>query len=79
LSKRRVGFGQVCPIGFVADHLEVLYDIDVEARPGANRRGIELRCTVSFNGRSAVIKALAAIVIDTGGSGASRDARATRP
>jgi len=48
-------------------------------KAGANRRGIELRCTVSFNDRPAVIKALTAIVTDTGGSGASGDARATRP
>ncbi|MHB8328716.1 MAG: ferrochelatase, partial [Acidimicrobiales bacterium] len=30
----------VCPIGFVADHLEVLYDIDVEARAVAEDVGL---------------------------------------
>ncbi|TMD06085.1 MAG: ferrochelatase [Chloroflexi bacterium] len=52
----------VCPIGFVADHLEVLYDIDVEAQAFARERGIELRRTPSLNDRPEFIAALAAIV-----------------
>lgn len=52
----------VCPIGFVADHLEVLYDIDVEAQQWAQDRGVELRRTPSFNDRPVFIEALAAIV-----------------
>ena len=33
------------PIGFVADHLEILYDIDIECREWAEKRGAELvRC-----------------------------------
>jgi protoporphyrin/coproporphyrin ferrochelatase len=54
----------VCPIGFVADHLEVLYDIDIEAMAIAERHGIELRRTRSFNSRPQFITALAAIVRD---------------
>ncbi len=54
----------VCPIGFVADHLEVLYDIDIEAKAAAAKRGIELRRTASFNARPQFITALAAIVRD---------------
>jgi protoporphyrin/coproporphyrin ferrochelatase len=54
----------VCPIGFVADHLEVLYDIDLEAVTFAGERGIELRRTASFNARPDFINALAAIVED---------------
>ena len=60
-SARRI---LVCPIGFVADHLEVLYDIDVEAIPFAGERGIEVRRTASFNARPEFIEALAAIVED---------------
>lgn len=52
----------VCPIGFVADHLEVLYDIDVEAQEWARERGVELRRTASFNDRPAFIEALAEVV-----------------
>lgn len=54
----------ICPIGFVADHLEVLYDIDVEAMRLARERGIELRRTASFNARPEFIEALAAVVRD---------------
>lgn len=54
----------VCPIGFVADHLEVLYDIDIEAMEAARARGIELRRTQSFNARPEFIRALGAIVRD---------------
>ncbi|MDG7011134.1 MAG: ferrochelatase [Nitrososphaerota archaeon] len=33
------------PVGFVSDHLEILYDIDIEAQGWARRRGAELvRC-----------------------------------
>jgi ferrochelatase len=54
----------VCPIGFVADHLEVLYDLDIEAKEFARRRGIELRRTSSLNDRPEFIEALAAVVRD---------------
>ena len=30
----------VCPVGFVSDHLEVLYDIDIEARAVAGAHGL---------------------------------------
>lgn len=54
----------VCPIGFVADHLEILYDLDVEAMAAAKEHSIELRRTESFNARPEFIAALAAIVGD---------------
>jgi ferrochelatase len=52
----------VCPIGFVADHLEILYDLDVEAQAFAREQGLELRRTASFNDRPEFIGALAEIV-----------------
>jgi ferrochelatase len=52
----------VCPIGFVADHLEILYDIDVEAQAWARARGVELRRTASFNDRPEFIEALSEVV-----------------
>jgi ferrochelatase len=64
LERSRVRRALVCPIGFVADHLEILYDIDVEAMAFARERGIELRRTQSFNARPDFIGALAAIVRD---------------
>jgi ferrochelatase len=54
----------VCPIGFVADHLEIQYDIDIEAMAAAREHGIELRRTQSFNARPEFIDALAAVVND---------------
>jgi ferrochelatase len=39
----------VCPVGFVADHLEVLYDLDVEAAGLAGRAGLVFARTPSLN------------------------------
>ena len=52
----------VCPIGFVADHLEVLFDVDVEAQEFCREHQIELRRTEMFNARPEFIDALAAVV-----------------
>ncbi len=54
----------VCPIGFVADHLEILYDLDVEAQAFAREKGIKIRRTASFNARPDFIEALAQVVAD---------------
>jgi ferrochelatase len=54
----------VCPIGFVADHLEILYDLDVEAQAFAREKGIRIRRTRSFNARPEFIDALAQVVAD---------------
>ncbi|MDQ6719235.1 MAG: ferrochelatase [Candidatus Dormibacteraeota bacterium] len=55
----------VCPIGFVADHLEILYDLDVEAQAFAGAHGITIRRTASFNTRPDFITAMAEVVLDT--------------
>lgn len=52
----------VCPIGFLADHLEILYDLDVEAQDFARSRGMRIRRTASFNARPELITALADVV-----------------
>jgi protoporphyrin/coproporphyrin ferrochelatase len=54
----------VCPIGFVADHLEILYDLDVEAQRFARDSAIEVRRTASFNDRPEFIQALSAVTAD---------------
>jgi ferrochelatase len=56
----------VAPIGFVADHLEVLYDIDIEAAKAASRLGIELRRTASPNDDPRFIDVLAGVVRSRG-------------
>ena len=50
------------PIGFVADHLEVLYDIDVEARDRAAELGVTLRRTQLPNADPRFIDVLAAVI-----------------
>jgi len=52
----------VCPAGFTSDHLEVLYDVDVEARRVADEAGVTLARTASINDDPAVMGALAALV-----------------
>ncbi len=49
----------VCPIGFVSDHLEILWDIDVEARERARELGLELDRIESLNDDPAFIHGLA--------------------
>jgi len=52
------------PIGFLCDHLEVLYDIDFEAQQRATELGITLRRSTMPNAAPALIATLAAIVHD---------------
>lgn len=39
----------VCPAGFTADHLEILYDLDIECAAVAHRLGLLWRRTESLN------------------------------
>ena len=49
----------VCPQGFVSDHLEVLYDLDVDARRVAEEAGLAFGRTASIDDEPAVMAALA--------------------
>jgi protoporphyrin/coproporphyrin ferrochelatase len=53
----------VCPCGFVSDHLEVLFDLDVRAREHAADLGTTFARTPSINADPAVLGALADLVI----------------
>ena len=53
----------VCPIGFVADHLEVLYDLDVELAAVAAEWGIGYTRTASLNDDPAFVSVLADVII----------------
>jgi ferrochelatase len=53
----------VCPIGFVADHLEVLYDLDVEVAAAAAEAGLAYARTRSLNDDPAFIDVLADVVM----------------
>jgi protoporphyrin/coproporphyrin ferrochelatase len=50
----------VCPQGFTSDHLEVLYDLDVQARGHAKAKGFGFARTRSVNDDKRVMEALAA-------------------
>lgn len=52
----------VCPCGFVADHLEVLFDIDIEARNLAAELEMEMVRTASPNDDPAFLDMLAGVV-----------------
>jgi ferrochelatase len=54
----------ICPIGFVADHLEVLYDLDVEVAAVAAANGLAYARTASLNDDPIFIAALADLVVD---------------
>jgi protoporphyrin/coproporphyrin ferrochelatase len=52
----------VVPVGFVCDHTEILFDIDVQAAQAARQAGATLRRTESLNTSPTFIAALEAIV-----------------
>jgi len=52
----------VVPVGFVCDHTEILFDIDVQAARAAREAGATLRRTESLNTSATFISALAEIV-----------------
>jgi ferrochelatase len=54
----------VCSAGFVADHLEILYDLDIEARHVAEEAGIAFARTRMPNDDPAFIGALAGVIGD---------------
>ncbi len=54
----------VCACGFVADHLEVLYDLDIEAARRAELAGLAFDRTASVNADPDVMAALADRVIE---------------
>ena len=55
----------MAPIGFVCDHTEILFDIDVQAAQAARNAGAALRRTESLNTSPTFIKALGALVADS--------------
>jgi len=54
----------VASVGFIADHLEILYDIDIEAKEKADALGIELRRTPMLNADPRLARALHALVAE---------------
>jgi protoporphyrin/coproporphyrin ferrochelatase len=62
LHARGVEHVLVCPVGFVSDHLEIRWDIDVEAQEKAAELGMRLERIEMPNADPAFVRTLAAIV-----------------
>ncbi len=62
LHAKGVGKALVAPVGFVSDHLEILWDLEIEAREKAQELGLELERMPSLNDDPAFISALAGVV-----------------
>ena len=58
----------IVPIGFVCDHVEVLYDVDVVYHELAGRLGVRLERTASLNDDPVFVGALTEIARDTAAS-----------
>lgn len=63
----------VCPTGFVSDHLEVLYDVDIECQTTAKELGMHLTRTESLNADPRFLDMLSSVLLrraeDLSGSG----------
>ncbi|HET7374819.1 MAG TPA: ferrochelatase [Gemmatimonadaceae bacterium] len=62
LRQERVRNVLLVPIGFVCDHLEVLYDIDIEAKAKAGSLGMRLERTALPNATPAFVDVLVDVV-----------------
>ncbi|MDG6914507.1 MAG: ferrochelatase [Nitrososphaerota archaeon] len=63
----------IAPVQFLADHLEILYDIDFGAREQAEKEGIYFSRTESLNTSPLFIRALASVVGEALGRSAGGD------
>jgi ferrochelatase len=52
----------ICPIGFIADHLETLYDLDIALKSWADKRGVEISRAPCLNDAPELIEVLAQLV-----------------
>jgi ferrochelatase len=65
LKARGVERVLVCPVGFVSDHLEILWDLDIEARERAAELGLGFGRIRSLNDDPAFVRGLAELVRET--------------
>jgi ferrochelatase len=64
LAKQGYKHMLVAPIGFVCDHVEILFDIDIEARQIAVEHGIQLERIESMNSTPLFIEAVADAIVE---------------
>lgn len=65
LVKKKQTHVLIAPVQFLADHLEILYDVNIGAREQAEKYGIAFARTESLNTSELFIKALADVVKET--------------
>lgn len=63
LAKAGYKYMLVAPIGFVCDHVEILFDIDIEAKEIATEHGIQLERIESMNSNPLFIDAVAEAIL----------------
>lgn len=54
----------IAPVGFIADHVEVLYDLDIGVQRIARAAGVRVERTPMLNDSPALVNALASVVCD---------------
>ena len=52
----------ICPIGFIVDHLETLYDLDIVLKAWADKQGIEISRVPCLNDAPVLIQVLVQLV-----------------
>ena len=52
----------VAPIGFICDHVETLYDIDIELKQLAQTKGVQLERIPMLNASTALVDLITSIV-----------------
>lgn len=62
LAKRGIRDVVIVPVGFVSDHVEILYDIDIQAQAAAKESGIRLERPPALNDDPLIIGTLASII-----------------
>ena len=61
-GRRRCARVVIAPIGFLSDHVETLYDIDIEFRARAEKLGLRLERMAMLNDSDALADTLVALV-----------------
>jgi ferrochelatase len=64
LPGRGIHKAVVVPIGFLCDHVEVLYDIDIDAKNVAQSSGVRLERATALNDHPLFVQMLAGLAID---------------
>ena len=64
----------LAPTGFISDHMEVLYDLDVEARETAERLGLSIARAATVGTHPAFVSGLADLIVERTTAGAGRAA-----